>query len=74
MDWNRWTHGWTGFALRRGRAAALVAALIPLFVFYLGDVLGAKFARITHLPEMGWTPVVLLLVLGVPFCWRELVR
>jgi lipopolysaccharide export LptBFGC system permease protein LptF len=58
----------------RGRAAALVAALVPLFLFYVGDVLGAKAVRAFDLPEFGWLPAVLLAGLGLPFCWRELVR
>lgn len=58
----------------RGRALALVLALVPLVVFYAGDVLGAKLLRATDHPAFGWTPAALLLVLGAPFCWRELRR
>ncbi len=58
----------------RGRALALVYALVPLLVFYAGDVFGAKFLRVTDRPEFGWLPAALLIVLGTPFCWRELRR
>jgi lipopolysaccharide export LptBFGC system permease protein LptF len=58
----------------RGRALALLLALLPLFVFYAGDVLGAKLLRVTGHWEFGWLPALLLLALGTPFCWRELRR
>lgn len=58
----------------RGRALALVYALVPLLVFYAGDVFGAKLLRVTDQPAFGWLPAAALLVLGTPFCWRELRR
>jgi hypothetical protein len=62
------------FARERGRAAALVLSLMPLLVFYVGDVLGAKLLRVTERSEFGWLPAALLLLLGAPFCFRELRR
>jgi lipopolysaccharide export LptBFGC system permease protein LptF len=62
------------FARDRGRALAMVYALLPLLVFYAGDVFGAKLLRATDQPLSGWLPAALLLVLGGPFCWRELRR
>jgi lipopolysaccharide export LptBFGC system permease protein LptF len=62
------------FARERGRALALVYALAPLAVFYVGDVLGAKLLRVTDRSEFGWLPALLLVALGTPFCWRELRR
>lgn len=58
----------------RGRAAAMLMALLPLLVFYVGDVLGAKLHRSSGEPWFGWLPAALLLLLGAPFCWRELRR
>ena len=59
-------------ARNRGRALALVLSLLPLLVFYVGDVLGGKMLRVTDEPLSGWLPAVLLVVLGTPFCWWEL--
>jgi lipopolysaccharide export LptBFGC system permease protein LptF len=56
----------------RGRSLPLLLSLVPLLVFYLGDVLGAKFVRTSGAYEFAWLPIVLLLGLGAPFCWREL--
>jgi len=61
-------------ARERGRALAIVFALVPLVVFYAGDVFGAKLLRATDWPGFGWLPAALLLLLGAPFCWRELRR
>lgn len=58
----------------RGRALAIVLALLPLGLFYAGDVFGAKLLRITDWPGFGWLPAMLLVGLGTPFCWRELRR
>jgi hypothetical protein len=52
----------------------MVYALFPLLVFYAGDVFGAKLLRATDQPLSGWLPAGLLLLLGGPFCWRELRR
>lgn len=61
-------------ARERGRALALVFALVPLLLFYACDVVGAKLLRASDQPLFGWFPAVVLLVLGAPFCWRELRR
>jgi lipopolysaccharide export LptBFGC system permease protein LptF len=62
------------FARERGRALALVYALVPLALFYLADVLGARLLRVTERSEFGWLPALLLVAVGTPFCWRELRR
>lgn len=59
-------------ARNRGRAVAIVLAMMPLAFFYVGDVLGAKLLRATGEPLSGWLPAVLLLLVGTPFCWKEL--
>lgn len=56
----------------RGRTLALLLALLPLSVFYTGDVLAAKLLRATDHSEFGWLPAVLVALVGAPFCWREL--
>jgi lipopolysaccharide export system permease protein len=61
-------------ASERGRMVALVLALFPLALFYLGEVLGARLLATTHNPWCGWLPAVLLLAAGVPLCWRQLRR
>src|SRR5688572_27756750 len=62
------------FARERGRMVALVLALVPLALFYLGEVLGARLLATTQNPWCGWLPAVLLLAGGVPLCWRQLRR
>ncbi|MGK0303282.1 MAG: lipopolysaccharide export LptBFGC system permease protein LptF, partial [Planctomycetota bacterium] len=61
-------------ASHRGRVFALMLALVPLAMFYLGEVLGARFLISTNNPWCGWMPVVLLSVVGVPLVWRQLRR
>jgi len=61
-------------ARNRGRVMALMLALIPLAMFYLGEVLGARFLLSTNNPWSAWMPVVLLLSVGVPVVWRQLKR
>jgi lipopolysaccharide export LptBFGC system permease protein LptF len=56
----------------RGRMLALVFSMVPVFVFYLTDFFSAKLVRVFDFPMLGWLPAVVLLVLGVPFCWRLL--
>lgn len=56
----------------RGRALALTFALLPLLVFYVGDILSAKVLRATEWAPIGWLPAMLLLLLGGPFVWRTL--
>ena len=58
----------------RGRVVALVLALVPLGMFYLGEVLGARLLLSTANPWCGWMPVVLLSVVGLPLVWRQLKR
>ncbi|MEO6598112.1 MAG: LptF/LptG family permease [Planctomycetota bacterium] len=62
------------FARERGRVLALVLALVPLAMFYVGEVLGARLLQSTQIAWSSWTPAVLLLAIGVPLCWRELRR
>lgn len=62
------------FMGRRGRVLAITAALLPLAVFYVGEVIGARILHATANPWSAWMPVVLLLLLGVPLCWRQLRR
>lgn len=61
-------------AQNRGRAVAMLFALAPIGVFYVGDVLGGKLLRATDEPMFGWLPAAMLITLGAPFCWRELRR
>lgn len=58
----------------RGRVLALTVALLPIAVFYLGEVFGARLLRATANPWSAWLPLVLLVVLGGPLCWRQLRR
>ncbi|MGK0521410.1 MAG: lipopolysaccharide export LptBFGC system permease protein LptF [Planctomycetota bacterium] len=61
-------------ASNRGRVFALMLALVPLAMFYLGEVLGARFLISTNNPWCGWMPVLLLSVVGLPLVWRQLRR
>ncbi|MFK7741713.1 MAG: LptF/LptG family permease [Planctomycetota bacterium] len=58
----------------RGRVFALVLALVPLVMFYLGEVLGARMLLSTNNPWCGWMPIVLLTAIGVPVVWRQMRR
>ncbi len=58
----------------RGRVVALVMSLVPLGLFYLGEVLGARLLLTTREPLVGLLPLGLLLLFGVPLCWRQLRR
>lgn len=58
----------------RGRVLALVAALVPLALFYVGEVAGARILKETLNPWSAWLPIVLLMAVGVPLCWRQLRR
>lgn len=58
----------------RGRVMALMLALIPLSMFYFGEVLGARLLLSTNNPWSAWMPIVLLLSVGVPVVWRQLKR
>ena len=62
------------FARDRGRVVALLLSLIPLGMFYLGEVIGARMLISTQNPWCGWMPVVLLGTVGVPLVWRQLRR
>ena len=53
---------------------ALMLALVPLAMFYLGEVLGARLLISTKNPWCGWMPVVLLTAIGAPLVWRQLRR
>ncbi|MCA8973474.1 MAG: LptF/LptG family permease [Planctomycetes bacterium] len=58
----------------RGRVLALVVALVPLMLFYVGEFIGARIMDRTHNPWSAWMPVVLISCVGVPLCWRQLRR
>jgi lipopolysaccharide export LptBFGC system permease protein LptF len=58
----------------RGRVMALVLSLLPLALFYLGEVLGARLLLTTEWPGWGWLPAMLLVAAGLPLCWRQLRR
>lgn len=58
----------------RGRVMALLVALVPLSTYYLGEMVGARLLRATDNPWTAWTPAVLLLLFGLPLCWRQLRR
>jgi hypothetical protein len=62
------------FASQRGRVMALVLSLIPLGMFYLGEILGARLLLSTRNPWCGWLPAVLLGVIGTPLVWRQMRR
>ncbi|MCA8966056.1 MAG: LptF/LptG family permease [Planctomycetes bacterium] len=62
------------FAQARGRVLALVLALVPLGMFYLGEVLGARLLIATDSPWCAWMPVLLLSLVGGPLLWRQLRR
>jgi len=62
------------FARERGRVFALVLALAPLSLFYLGEVLGARLLLSTDSPWCGWLPAALLVAFGAPLCWGQLRR
>lgn len=61
-------------AQARGRVLALVLALVPLGMFYLGEVLGARLLLATENPWCAWLPVLMLLLVGGPLVWRQLRR
>jgi lipopolysaccharide export LptBFGC system permease protein LptF len=58
----------------QGKVVALLTALLPLLVFYFGEALGARLLRATDNPWTAWLPIVLLLPLFAPLCWRHLRR
>jgi hypothetical protein len=62
------------FARRRGRVMAVTLALVPLGMFYLGEVLGARLLIATDNPWCAWFPAVLLLAVGTPVVWRQMRR
>jgi ABC-type glycerol-3-phosphate transport system permease component len=58
----------------RGRVLAIVVALLPLAVFYIGEVVGMRMLHATGNPWTAWMPIVMLVLLGGPLCWRQLRR
>ncbi|HEB54078.1 MAG TPA: LptF/LptG family permease [bacterium] len=58
----------------RGRVIALLMSLLPLLVFYFGEVLGARLLISTQNPWVGWLPAALLIPVGIPVVWRQLKR
>jgi lipopolysaccharide export LptBFGC system permease protein LptF len=61
-------------ARERGRVAALLLSLVPLGLFYFGEVMGARLLLSSHNPWLGWLPLAFLAPFGVPLCWRQLRR
>ncbi len=63
-------------ARERGRATAMALGLIPLVCFYAADFLGIEMVRWWDHPLMsaisGFLPALVLIIGGVPFCWRTL--
>ena len=63
-------------ARERGRATAMALGLIPVMCFYAADFIGLQLVRQWNHPLMsvlsGYLPTIVLLVGGVPFCWRTL--
>lgn len=62
------------FSRERGRVFALALSLVPLVLFFAGEVVGARLLLSTRDPWCAWLPLVLLGVFGVPLCWRQLRR
>lgn len=62
------------FAQVRGRVFALVMALVPLVLFYLGEVFGARLMIATQNPWSACLPLGLLALVGGPLVWRRLHR
>ncbi|MBL8751893.1 MAG: LptF/LptG family permease [Planctomycetes bacterium] len=62
------------FARDRGRVAALLLSLVPLGLFYLGEVMSARLLLSSQNPWVGWLPLGFLAVFGLPLCWRQLRR
>jgi lipopolysaccharide export LptBFGC system permease protein LptF len=58
----------------RGRVVALVLALVPLVLFYAGEMVGARLMSATRSAWPAWLPLGFLAVFGVPLCWRQLRR
>jgi lipopolysaccharide export LptBFGC system permease protein LptF len=56
----------------RGRVLALSFCMIPLSLVYLTDFLGESILRHAPYPLLGWLPALVVLMLGLPFCWRLL--
>ena len=56
----------------RGRVLALSFCMIPLALVYVSDFLGESALRVMPWTFMGWLPAMVILILGVPFCWRLL--
>ncbi len=58
----------------RGRVVALVLSLVPLAMFYVGEVVGARLLLATRDPWCAWLPVLMLALVGVPLVLRQLRR
>jgi lipopolysaccharide export LptBFGC system permease protein LptF len=61
-------------ARERGRIVALLMSLVPLILFYFGDVLGMRLLRANHESWLAWLPMILMGAFGVPLCWSQLRR
>jgi lipopolysaccharide export LptBFGC system permease protein LptF len=64
-----------GFALglacgRRGRAGVLAFALLPVFGFYVGDVVAQRLVQTTGITALVYAPAALLAGAAWLSCWR----
>ncbi|MFM1872269.1 MAG: Lipopolysaccharide export system permease LptF/LptG [Planctomycetota bacterium] len=62
------------FAQARGRILALVLSLVPLALFYLGEVFGVRLVIATRNPWCAWLPLLMIALVGGPLVWRQLRR
>lgn len=54
----------------RGRMTALLFCLPALIVFFVCDMLSQRLVQAIDLPLLGFLPVVVVGLLGLPFVWR----
>jgi lipopolysaccharide export LptBFGC system permease protein LptF len=60
-----------GVAARdRGRMTALLFCLPPLVVFFGCDMLAQRLVQVLDVPLLGFLPVLVVGLLGLPFVWR----
>lgn len=59
-------------ARSRGRVFALVLGIVPIVIAFASDVVARSLFRDAQEPLLAWLPSLVLVALGVPFCWRLL--
>ena len=57
----------------RGRVLAMSLCMIPLGLVYTADFMSESLVRKTQIEWIGWSPAILIVCLGVPFC-RHVLR